>query len=82
MIIVIIYNFIFLKTSFFYIVINPTCPRNILHILHGHTSGKKGRPPFDFEFESIENQIFYFIGFRFFISLGTKSHILGPGRVR
>ena len=35
MIIVITYNFITLKTSFF---INPTCPRYILHILHGHPS--------------------------------------------
>ena len=66
MITVITYNFISLKTSFFYIIINPTCPRNILHILHGHTSGKKGRSPFDFEFESIER-------FRFFISLGSDS---------
>ena len=37
-IIVITYNFISLK-SIIYVVINPTCPRYILDILHGHPSG-------------------------------------------
>ena len=39
MIIVITYNFISLKTNFFYVIINPTCSKYILHILHGHPSG-------------------------------------------
>ena len=38
MIIGITYNFISRKTSF-YVIINPTCPIYILHILHGHPSG-------------------------------------------
>ena len=38
-IIVMTYNFVSLKTSFFYVIINPICPRYILNILHGHPSG-------------------------------------------
>ena len=38
MIIVITYNFISLKKTAFYVIINSTCPRYILHILYGHPS--------------------------------------------
>ena len=38
-IVVITYNFISLKTIFFFVIINPSFPRYILHILHGHPSG-------------------------------------------
>ena len=67
-IIVITYNFISLKTSFFKVIVNPTCPRYILHILHGHPSWTNLlilnlKPLRDSDS---------------FISLGTKSHIFGP----
>ena len=67
MIIVITYNFISLKISF-YVTINPTCPRYILYILHGHPSGThllilNLKPLRDSDS---------------FISLGTKSRIFGP----
>ena len=66
-IIVITYNFISLKTSFF-VIINPTCPKNILHIQHGHPSGAhllilNSKPLRDSES---------------LISVGTKYHIFGP----
>ena len=66
MIIVITYNFISLKTNF--VIIDPTCPRYILHILHGHHSGthlliSNLKPLRDSDS---------------FISLGTKSHVFGP----
>ena len=50
MIIVITYNFISLKTSF-YVTLNPTCPRYVLHILYGHRSGTQ---LLIFEFETID----------------------------
>ena len=67
MITVITYNLISLKTIF-YVIINPTCPRYILYILHGHPSG-------------IRLLILNLKALRdsdSFISLGTKSHIFEP----
>ena len=66
-IIVITYNLVSPKTSFscYY---KPYLPK----IYFGYSAWASFRDPsFDFEFETIER-------FRFFISLGTKSHIFGP----
>ena len=61
-------KFYFTKKLAFYVTINPTCPRYILHILHGHPSGThllilNLKPLRDSDS---------------FISLGTKSHISRP----
>ena len=68
MIIVITYNFISLKTSFFYDIINPTCPRYILHVLHGNPSGTH---LFILHLKALRDS-------DSFISLGIKSQIFGP----
>ena len=58
-------QFDFTENQFFYVIINSTCPRQILHVLHGHPS-------------RIRLLILNLKALRVsdsFISLGTKSHI-------
>ena len=69
MIIVVTYNFMSLKTSFFYVVINLIRPRYILHIPHGHLPGSH---ILILNLKAFEIQILLYI------SLGMKSHIFGP----
>ena len=67
MIIVITYNFISLKTSF-YVIINPLCRRYILHILHGHPSGTH---LLILNLNALRDS-------DSLVSMGTKSQIFGP----
>ena len=68
MVTMVTYNFISLKTSFLcYYKPHLTCPRYILHILHGHLSGT---PPLILNLKALTDS-------DCFISLGTKSHIFG-----
>ena len=56
------------EKPFFYVVINPTCSRCILHILHGHVLGIH---VLSLNLEALRDS-------DYFILLGTKFHVFGP----
>ena len=61
-------QFCFTGSQYFYAIISSTCPKYVLHILHGHTSG----------IHLLILNLKALTDSDFFISLNTKSHIFGP----